>query len=213
MNDNLTITDISELICTRISHDIIGNIGAVSNAVELLEEGDIDFLDDIKSILKLSAGVLASRLKFFRMAFGLNNANLEKFDMVESVTRDYLKTIGNPNFPIELNLRVETPEVSKLAMLCVMVVADTMIKGGRVDVLEDDGRLYVTSVNNQLQSAEKIAIIKEVINGNIQDIQAQYAPVFYLKELLKMQSLHISILDKDSFGLLISAKEAKSKSA
>ena len=53
---------VSELICTRISHDLIGNIGAVSNAVELLEEGDMDFLDDIKSILKTSSGVLSARL-------------------------------------------------------------------------------------------------------------------------------------------------------
>ena len=60
---------VSELICTRISHDIIGNIGAVSNASELLEEGDIEFLDDIKSILKTSAFNLSSRMKFFRMAF------------------------------------------------------------------------------------------------------------------------------------------------
>lgn len=34
---------LSEIICTRISHDLIGNIGAVSNAVELLEDGDMDF--------------------------------------------------------------------------------------------------------------------------------------------------------------------------
>lgn len=27
---------LSELICTRISHDLIGNIGAVANAAELL---------------------------------------------------------------------------------------------------------------------------------------------------------------------------------
>ena len=44
--------NLSELISTRLSHDIIGNIGAVANAAELLEEGDMDFLDDIKSILK-----------------------------------------------------------------------------------------------------------------------------------------------------------------
>ena len=51
--DNMT-----ELVCTRISHDVIGNIGAVANAVELLEEGDMDFIDDIRSILKVSSKVL-----------------------------------------------------------------------------------------------------------------------------------------------------------
>jgi hypothetical protein len=59
---------VSETILTRLSHDIVGNIGAVSNAVELLEEGDLDFIDDIKSILKTSSQTLANRMKFFRLA-------------------------------------------------------------------------------------------------------------------------------------------------
>lgn len=79
MENTLSVSEISELVCTRISHDLIGNIGAVSNAVELLEEGDMDFMDDIRSILKVSSGVLTARLKFFRMAFGVDNANLENW--------------------------------------------------------------------------------------------------------------------------------------
>ena len=48
MNDILSETELAELICTRISHDVIGNVGAVSNAVELLEEGD---MEDRKSVV------------------------------------------------------------------------------------------------------------------------------------------------------------------
>ena len=33
-------TTLSEILTTRLSHDLIGNIGAVANAVELLNEGD-----------------------------------------------------------------------------------------------------------------------------------------------------------------------------
>lgn len=36
MNTNIYI---SEIVATRLSHDLIGNIGAVANAVELLNEG------------------------------------------------------------------------------------------------------------------------------------------------------------------------------
>ena len=72
--------NISELICTRISHDLIGNIGAFANAVELLEDEDHDFIDEIKNTLKTSSEVLTARLKFFRMAFGLTNANLENIE-------------------------------------------------------------------------------------------------------------------------------------
>jgi hypothetical protein len=70
--------------------------------VELLEEGDMDFIDDIKSILGVSSKNLAARLKFFRMAFGLNNANLENKETVVKTVQDYLHTIGNKDFPITL---------------------------------------------------------------------------------------------------------------
>lgn len=97
MNDILSETELAELICTRISHDVIGNVGAVSNAVELLEEGDMDFLDDIRSILKVSSSVLSARLKFFRLAFGLSNANLEDFGQAKvRLAENYLKTLGMP---------------------------------------------------------------------------------------------------------------------
>ena len=118
---NMLSPSVTELICTRISHDLIGNIGAVSNAVELLEEGDMDFLDDIRSILKTSSQVLSARLKFFRMAFGLVNANLEDKSLVVKTTEDYLKTIGNQNFPIKLEAGDFSPASAKIFMICAMM--------------------------------------------------------------------------------------------
>ena len=50
MENTLSVSEISDLVCTRISHDLIGKIGAVSYAVELLEEGDMDFMDDMDTM-------------------------------------------------------------------------------------------------------------------------------------------------------------------
>lgn len=200
--ENILSTEITELVCTRISHDLIGNIGAVSNAVELLEEGDMDFMDDIRSILKISSSVLTARLKFFRMAFGMTNANLEKLDLVEKTTADYLKTLGNINYPINLNMRLANWQLSRMSMLAVMILADIFIKGGSIEVKEETGRLVIMAKGDN-RSVEKMTQISDIVNGKLIERTAQYAPVFYLMELLSKFKLNLNIINTEGFGLCV----------
>ncbi len=200
--ENILSTEITELVCTRISHDLIGNIGAVSNAVELLEEGDMDFMDDIRSILKISSSVLTARLKFFRMAFGMTNANLEKLDLVEKTTADYLKTLGNINYPINLNMRLANWQLSRMSMLAVMILADIFIKGGSIEVKEETGRLVIMAKGDN-RSVEKMTQISDIVNGKLIERTAQYAPVFYLMELLNKFKLNLNIINTEGFGLCV----------
>ena len=125
--------NISELICTRISHDLIGNIGAFANAVELLEDEDDDFIDEIKNTLKTSSEVLTARLKFFRMAFGLTNANLENIETVKKVTEDYLQTL-NLNHPVKADIKIINSPFNRAVMLACMCAAEVIVRGGTVKV-------------------------------------------------------------------------------
>ena len=204
MSEILTQTELAELICTRISHDVIGNVGAVSNAVELLEEGDMDFIDDIRSILKVSSTVLSARLKFFRMAFGLNNSNLEDFATIQTTTENYLKTLGSQNHPISLALELHTPRFSRLAMLAIMILADTLIKGGQIEAREVGDKLAVIINTSASLSTEKIKNIKLVLAGNKPENNiAQYAPVFYMQTLLANQNRHVTLIEDPTLGLIM----------
>ena len=203
MREEISHTKVTELVCTRISHDIIGNIGAVANAVELLEEGDMDFIDDIKSILKVSSSVLGARQKFFRLAFGLENANLENLLLVQKTTEEYLLTLGNRNYPIELQMKYQNPQFSRPAMLGVMILADTIIKGGWIKVEEKNGKLYVASHSNAEPSKEKAAGIKEICSGGKKDDNAQYAPIYYLKEILSFSGYDLVFVEDGLLGLII----------
>ncbi len=59
-----------ELLCSRLCHDLVSPVSAISNGVELLEESGVDMSDDAMQLIAQSAEIASRRLKLFRMAFG-----------------------------------------------------------------------------------------------------------------------------------------------
>ncbi|MBQ7286081.1 MAG: hypothetical protein IJW72_07535 [Alphaproteobacteria bacterium] len=194
--------NLSELICTRLCHDIIGNIGAVANAVELLEEGDMDFLDDIKSILKTSSGVLSARMKFFRLAFGLNNANLENQDMLKDTAKDYLSTLGNRSCPLQLDWTFVDAKYAKVALLGIMCIADILIRGGQISVRPYQNGIMVVHNEDAQVSADKVIQLKEAVNSGEVGENAQFAAVAYLLKLIKDTGMQIYMVNGAGLGFV-----------
>lgn len=185
---------ISELICTRISHDIIGNIGAVANASELLEEGDLDFLDDIKSILRTSSFNLTARMKFFRMAFGLDNNSLNDLDLVKNTCDNYLASLGNSDYPIKLQAEWENIKQVKTAMVAIMVMADLLVRGGMIKL-----RVLGDVLQTQISCENKISVdkwqnLQSMMDGDVAAVTANTAPLALLLEKYGMQKV---VLTKD----------------
>ena len=191
--------NLTEIICTRISHDLIGNIGAFANAVELLEDDDNEFLTEIKSTLKFSSTVLTSRLKFFRMVFGLSNSNLDNAETVAKTCTDYIKTL-NPNYPIELHVKAQDNqhELNRVLMLAVMTVADLIIKGGTIDIGLNQKQIIARVTSPSALAQSKIDAIKDILDNKLPDNLSQYAPIFCLRNM----GAHISLDTSD--GLIMS---------
>lgn len=63
---------LTALMSSKLCHDIIGPVGAVSNGIELLQdESNADMRDQAVSLVSQSAGEAAARLQFYRLAYGL----------------------------------------------------------------------------------------------------------------------------------------------
>ncbi len=187
---------LSEIIATRLSHDLIGNIGAVANAVELLNEGDADDQEDIGNILNFSSRVLSRRLKFFRLCFGLSNAAVKTTEELTGITGDYLRTLGNPNLPITAEFHISTPKIYKLVMPAVMMMADVLIKGGKVIVEQTETDLRISAVSGAPLNQEKLKNIQEALRGEEPDENpSSYAPLFYLLAYLDGTGVAVQLQD------------------
>ena len=201
---NLPIEKISEIISTRISHDMVGNIGAVSNAVELLEEGDMDFLSDIKSILKVSSSVLSARMKFFRLSFGLDNSDLKDTAKVREISQNYLNTLGNAKqSPIKLEAHLQENGLNREAMLTIMSLADTIIKGGKIEIETAQNSIAAVVSSEYTLSEEKINTMKEILKGNLPENLSLYAPFIYLATRVQGKGKKIELKDMEGLAVLI----------
>lgn len=68
---NQTGIDFASLLCSRLCHDLLNPVGALTNGIELLaEENDPAMRAQCLDLLAESARVSAAKLKFYRLAFG-----------------------------------------------------------------------------------------------------------------------------------------------
>lgn len=192
LNQNF-FAELSELICTRISHDLIGNIGAVANAVELMDE-DPEAIDDAKSILSISSKVLTARLKFFRLVFGLNNTGVKTIAEITAPAEEYIATVGSRTSPIKLNFNISTPALYKIVMLGIMVMSDVFIRGGELSISETVNGLTFTADSQSALSAGKLAVMQKVLNAEMPaENPAQSAPLIYMMRLLNDTPVKITV--------------------
>ncbi|WP_202390141.1 histidine phosphotransferase family protein [Tsuneonella aeria] len=63
--------ELAALLCSRLCHDLLSPVGALTNGLELLaDERDPDMRERCMDLLEQSARTSADKLKFFRLAFG-----------------------------------------------------------------------------------------------------------------------------------------------
>jgi histidine phosphotransferase ChpT len=126
-----------QMLCSRLCHDLVGSVGAINAAVELIDEeagGAVD--PDIVNLLSNSAREASRKLEFFRAAFGLggSQASLTKFgqirELVESLTAG-----GKVSFKWMGDTRSALPNIAaKLVYMMALLSAEALPRGGIVTI-------------------------------------------------------------------------------
>ncbi|MDB5365426.1 MAG: hypothetical protein JWM77_1353, partial [Rhodospirillales bacterium] len=69
---NTIDTRLVELLCSRLLHDLISPLSAISNGVELVREGGLD--DDALDLIESAARQATRRVQALRLAWGAAGA-------------------------------------------------------------------------------------------------------------------------------------------
>lgn len=129
--------DLAALLCSRLCHDMLSPVGALSNGLELLaEEKDPEMRKRCFELLEQSARISADKLKFFRLAFGAAGGFGETVLIDEP--RALVDALVSNNARISVNWALGTASLPKPAVKVLlnlsMIGMDALVRGGTLDI-------------------------------------------------------------------------------
>jgi histidine phosphotransferase ChpT len=136
MNDSADL-ELASLLCSRLCHDMLSPVGALSNGLELLrDEKDPEMRRRCFELLEQSAKASADKLKFFRLAFGAAGGFDEMVPVAEP--RALIEALVGDSGRIELNWALggdvlPKPAVKMLLNLSAIGI-EALVRGGTLDI-------------------------------------------------------------------------------
>lgn len=129
--------DFASLLCSRLCHDLLSPIGALNNGLELLaDETDPAMRERCLELMNESARVSASKLKFFRLAFGAAGGFGERVDMREA--RTAIEGLFGETRRLTIEWAVEQGDMpkpaTKVLLNLAMIAGDTLVRGGTLTI-------------------------------------------------------------------------------
>jgi len=130
-------TDLAALLCSRLCHDMLSPVGALSNGLELLaDEKDPEMRKRCFELLEQSARISADKLKFFRLAYGAAGGFGDEVPADEP--RELVAGLIAANERIALEWAVGDPTLPKPAVKVLLNLAaiaiDALVRGGTLAV-------------------------------------------------------------------------------
>lgn len=129
--------DLASLLCSRLCHDMLSPVGALSNGLELLaDEKDPEMRRHCFELLEQSAKVSADKLRFFRLAFGAAGGFGEMVPVAEA--RSLIDALAANNSRVAINWALAGDALPKAGIKTLLNLAmigmDALVRGGTLDI-------------------------------------------------------------------------------
>ena len=181
--------EMASLLCSRLCHDLLSPVGALSNGLELLtDEKDPEMRKRCFELLEQSAKISADKLKFFRLAFGAAGGFGELVPVDEP--RNLVDALIGNNGRITANWALGAPALPKTAVKVLlnlsMIAIEALVRGGTLDI---GAELREGASEIVIRAAgPKIAfdpVIGRALDGSLEpgELSSRTAPAFMLYQL------------------------------
>lgn len=166
--NELSSIDLAALVASRVCHDIISPVGAITNGLEVLdEEGNEDMAEFAMDLIRKSARHASAKLQFARIAFGAAGSAGSEIDLgdAQSVATGFME-----NEKAELVWEVERMLLPKnkvkLLLNLILIVNQCIPRGGTITVgMENGPDEPVFTLTAEGRNARVHTMIAEIIDG------------------------------------------------
>lgn len=209
----LSDLDLAALLCSRVCHDVISPVGAITNGLELLEVEDDEAMRALAmELVRKSAKQASAKLKFCRIAFGAAGSAGAIIDMGEA--GDVAKAfVGEEKIKLDWQVpRENRPKQQVKLLLNMMLIAMGCIpRGGVVKAEVVEGGFAVRATGEGAKIFEKT---DQVLKGAVQleEIDARLIQPYYTKRLAEAAGLPLTFA-LDGRDVVISAVAAVEEAA
>ena len=130
-------TDLAAMLCSRLCHDMLSPVGALSNGLELLAtETDPAMQRNCMELLDQSARISTNKLKFFRLAFGAAGGFGERVPVEEP--QELVDALAADKGRIAVNWALSEGNLAKPAVKVLLnfaqIAVDALVRGGQLDI-------------------------------------------------------------------------------
>ena len=204
----LSDLDLAALLCSRVCHDIISPVGAITNGLELLDvEDDQGVREMAMNLVRKSALQASAKLQCCRIAFGAAGSAGSIIDMGEAgdVARAF---VGDEKIKLDWQVpRENRPKQEVKLLLNMMLIGIAGIPRGGTVTAKAEGRSFVVQATGEgARIGEKIG---QVLSGtaNLDEIDARLIQPYYTKRLAAAAGLTLA-LSMDGQDVVVSARSA-----
>lgn len=129
---------VTELLMSRLCHEIVGPVGAVNNGVELIEEMGEEMGEQAMALIGSSARQAAARIQFYRVAYGRTGRKETRAPDLRAMAQGAL---AGGRVALNWRMGAIAPDIPEggggLLLNLIDIAATALPRGGTVEVRAD----------------------------------------------------------------------------